>query len=578
MIWPAFVRSFRFQLAAAYALGLATLVGVLAVVQGHVAGGRALHDQADTLQTLARSTSVMLADGLAERLREVELLAQSGRWQEGHWPETLEILRRTRSHVSWVGLTDAQGRVIAASGGMLVGQNVAARPWFQAALQGPHTGDVHTAQLLARLLPASPRGEPLRFIDFAAPLRDENRQVVAVLGMHVNWDWPQHIVDSLRSPLARQQGVRVFVFDREGRVIHRPEDVTVQERPIELAPLVRLPSIQTWDDGRDYLTAAVRVVARNAATDLGWTVVVRQPVNLARAGAREAQHAAAVAGSVTAALVALLAWWVVGRLTHPLQRIARAARALRQGELDTPMPVVDSPSEVRELSQALAEMTSSLVRHERELAVANRELEQRVAERTAELTQATESLRRANARLEQLASRDSLTGLPNRRSLTDSLHAEVRRHRRSGQALALVLANVDHFKQVNDTYGHATGDEVLRAVAQALVGGCRVTDLVGRFGGEEFLLLMPDTDLAGARVACEKLRERVQALDGPVPVTMSFGVVSPAQYFATMEEALSAADQALYQAKAEGRNRVCAYEGQPPQAAPVSGFLPLEDA
>jgi diguanylate cyclase len=223
-------------------------------------------------------------------------------------------------------------------------------------------------------------------------------------------------------------------------------------------------------------------------------------------------------------------------------------------------------------------MTTTLVNHERELEAANRELEQRVAERTAELTLATDSLRAANARLEQLASRDTLTGLPNRRSLTETLHAEVRRHRRSGQALTLVLADVDHFKKVNDTHGHAAGDAVLRAVGRALVGGCRVTDLVGRFGGEEFLLLMPDTDLAGARVACEKLRERVQAMAGPVPVTMSFGVVSPAQYFSTMEEALNAADQALYRAKAEGRNRVCAYEGQPPQAAPSSGFLPLEDA
>ena len=571
------LHSFRFQLAAAYALGLAALVAILALVQGHVAGERALRDQSDTLQTLARSTGVMLADGLAERLREVELLAQSGRWHEGHWRETLEILRRTRSHVSWVGLTDVQGRVIEATGGMLVGQNVAARPWFQAALKGAHTGDVHTAQLLANLLPPSPGGEPLRFIDFAAPLRDENRQVVAVLGMHVNWTWPRQIIDSLRSPLARQQGVRVFIFDRDGQVIHRPDDVTVGEQPLELAPLMRLPSIQTWDDGQEYLTAAVRVVARNAATDLGWTVVTRQPVSQARAGARDAQRAAAMAGAITAVLVVLLAWWVVGRLTRPLRRIAVAARALRQGDLDTPMPVVDSPREVRELSQALAEMTSSLVHHERELETANRELEQRVAERTTELTQVTESLRRANSRLEQLASRDSLTGLPNRRSLTDSLHAEVRRHRRSGQALSLVLADVDHFKKVNDTHGHATGDAVLRAVAQALVGGCRVTDLVGRFGGEEFLLLMPETDLAGARVASEKLRERVQAMAGPVPVTMSFGVVSPAQYFSTMEEALNAADQALYRAKAEGRNRVCVYEGQPPQAAPASGFLPLDE-
>jgi hypothetical protein len=196
----AMLHSFRVQLTVAYTLGLAALVVVLALVQGQIAGQHALRDQSDTLQTLARSTGVVLADGLAERLREVELLAQSGRWQEAHWPETLELLRRTRSHVSWVGLTDAQGRVVEATDGMLVGQDVSARPWFQAARLGPHTGDVHTALLLDQMLPASPRGEPLRFIDFAAPLRDERGQLIAVLGMHVNWEWPQHIIDNNWTP------------------------------------------------------------------------------------------------------------------------------------------------------------------------------------------------------------------------------------------------------------------------------------------------------------------------------------------------------------------------------------------
>jgi diguanylate cyclase len=571
-------QTFRFQLTMANVLGLVMLVAVLAWVQGHTAASRAERDRSDALLTLARSTSVMLANGLADRLHEVELMAQSMRWDTGQTQELLDTLRRMRSHVSWVGLVDTQGQVLAATADMLVGKNVAARPWFQAALKGPHTGDVHTAQLLAALLPPMPSGEPLRFIDFAAPLRNAQGDVVSVLGVHVNWEWPQHIIDDLRSPLARDQGVRVFLLDRAGQPIHRPADAATHVLPTDLMQALAAPVVQAWTDGKLYLTAAVPVSALNPATDLGWTVVTRQPLSQALADAREAQRAAVVAGLLTAVMVALLAWGAAGRLMRPLRRIVAAARELRAGRLETRMPVIDSPREMHELSQALTEMTASLINHERELETANRELERRVAERTAELTQATESLRAANAKLEHLARRDTLTGLPNRRSLTETLHAEVRRHRRSGQALTLILADVDHFKKVNDTHGHAAGDAVLRAVARTLVGGCRITDLVGRFGGEEFLLLMPETDLAGARVACEKLRERVQALDGPVRVTMSFGVVSPAQYFSTMEEALNAADEALYRAKAEGRNRVCVYDGQPPQAAPSSGFLPLEDA
>lgn len=569
--------SFRLQLTVAYALGLVTLVAVLAWMQGHTAARRAEQDRADALLTLARSTSAMLAAGLADRLHEVKLMARSTPWNDSQWQEHLDTLQRMSSHVSWVGLVDARGTVQAATQGWLVGRDVSARPWFRAALQGPHVGDVHAAQLLAALLPPSATGEAPRFIDFAAPLHDAQGRVAAVLGVHVNWDWPREVINELRSPLARDRGVRVFILDRNAEVIHRPTDVAGDARPGDLAQALANPSIQAWSNGERYLTAASAVPAHHPAADLGWTVVTRQPLDLALADARQARWTAAVGGSLTAALVTLLAWSVTGRLTRPLHRIARAARELRAGRLDTPMPVVRSPREVQELSQALAEMTASLVSHERELEAANRELEQRVADRTAELTRVTESLRLANVRLERLAHRDPLTGLPNRRSLTETLHAEVRRHRRSGQALTLALADVDHFKRVNDTHGHATGDAVLRAVAEALVKGCRVTDLVGRFGGEEFLLLLPETDLAGARVACEKLRARVQALSGPVPVTMSFGVVSPAQYFSTMEEALNAADQALYRAKAEGRNRVCVYDGTLPQAAPASGFSPLDE-
>lgn len=552
-------------------------MAVLAWMQGHTAARRAERDRSDALLTLARSTGVMLADGLVDRLHEVKLMARSTPWNDRQWQDHLDTLQRMSSHVSWVGLVDAQGTVQVATQGLLVGRDVSARPWFQAALRGPHVGDVHSAPLLAPLLPPSATGAPLRLIDFAAPLLDAQGQAVGVLGVHVNWDWPQQVIDDLRSPLARDQGVRVFILDRQAEVIHHPADAGEGARPADLAQALADPSVQTWSDGEHYLTAASAVPARHPATDLGWTVVTRQPLGQALADARAARWTAALGGALTAALVTLLAWRVTGHLTRPLHRIAVAARELRAGRLDTPMPVVHSPREVQELSQALAEMTASLVSHERELESANRELEQRVAERTSELTRVTESLRLANVRLERLAHRDPLTGLPNRRSLTDTLHAEVRRHRRSGQALTLALADVDHFKRVNDTHGHATGDAVLRAVAQALVGGCRVTDLVGRFGGEEFLLLMPETDLSGARVACEKLRARVQAMTGPVPVTMSFGVVSPAQYFSTMEEALNAADQALYRAKAEGRNRVCVYDGTLPQAAPASGFVPLDE-
>ena len=123
----------------------------------------------------------------------------------------------------------------------------------------------------------------------------------------------------------------------------------------------------------------------------------------------------------------------------------------------------------------------------------------------------------------------------------------------------MVVTDVDHFKKVNDNYGHKTGDEVLVAVAKTLKASIRITDFVGRYGGEEFVVLYTDVDEAIAKTLAEKLRAAVAAIGVPVPITASFGVCANAPPHAGDGEALiKAADDALYRAKREGRNRVVA--------------------
>jgi diguanylate cyclase (GGDEF)-like protein len=154
---------------------------------------------------------------------------------------------------------------------------------------------------------------------------------------------------------------------------------------------------------------------------------------------------------------------------------------------------------------------------------------------------------------------DGLTGLANRASLEQRLAQELSLSRRTKRPLACVMLDVDHFKKVNDTYGHAFGDEVLRSVAQTLMSGCRTEDLVARYGGEEFALLLPNTGGVGAAELAERLREAVASIpvthrDTPVNVTCSFGV---SEWPRAVEPSLvEAADKALYQAKQSGRNRV----------------------
>ena len=173
----------------------------------------------------------------------------------------------------------------------------------------------------------------------------------------------------------------------------------------------------------------------------------------------------------------------------------------------------------------------------------------------AELAQALEQIR-------QLATHDDLTGLLNRRAMLDRMQLEQRRSLRSGSPLLIAQLDIDHFKAVNDTHGHAAGDLVLQSFADTVRRNVRDTDVLARWGGEEFVLLLCDTPAADAVTLMERLRQAVQAMQVPVPqsggpitVTVSIGLArhTPADPLAgTLERA----DRALYAAKAGGRNRV----------------------
>jgi diguanylate cyclase (GGDEF)-like protein len=164
-------------------------------------------------------------------------------------------------------------------------------------------------------------------------------------------------------------------------------------------------------------------------------------------------------------------------------------------------------------------------------------------------------------KLEKLATTDELTGLLNRRALLSRLTLEVARTRRARSCLALVMIDLDFFKEVNDRYGHAGGDLVLANVGRLLQDGARSTDIAGRYGGEELCLILPDTNLAGARILAEGLRVKIAAFvhgdgAGPGRVTASFGVAVADHAGGDCSSLLKVADDALYRAKANGRNRV----------------------
>lgn len=179
------------------------------------------------------------------------------------------------------------------------------------------------------------------------------------------------------------------------------------------------------------------------------------------------------------------------------------------------------------------------------------------------LSQQREELARALAQLQAIATRDELTGLPNRRQVQALMDQELLRAGRHGHAFCIAMIDLDHFKRVNDAHGHAAGDAVLRAFAQAGQTALRATDVLARWGGEEFLVLMPDTEMPMALVGMERLRQHIGAQpvstgDGQtLHITVSLGLTAhrPGE---TLAQTLERADQLLYQAKREGRDRTCA--------------------
>jgi diguanylate cyclase (GGDEF)-like protein len=177
----------------------------------------------------------------------------------------------------------------------------------------------------------------------------------------------------------------------------------------------------------------------------------------------------------------------------------------------------------------------------------------------AEIRAANRNLETAHRRVEELSRTDALTGVANRRALDERLANEVLRSERSKNPFTVILADIDHFKRINDSFGHNVGDEVLRELSKRLRATVRGLDMVGRWGGEEFLIVLPDTDAAGGREVAKKLRsviggQPVTLAERSLTVTMTFGVAT--HWKGSIEDTIQRADEALYRGKYDGRDQV----------------------
>jgi diguanylate cyclase (GGDEF)-like protein/PAS domain S-box-containing protein len=214
------------------------------------------------------------------------------------------------------------------------------------------------------------------------------------------------------------------------------------------------------------------------------------------------------------------------------------------GELSHFIGIQRDVTDIREAQQNLLNTHAALT-------VLNQELEERVAQRTMEL--------------ERLATTDPLTDAHNRRFLMARAEIEIAQAKRQGHSVSLVMLDIDHFKRINDSHGHIAGDRVLVALSQAVRNEMRLGDTFARVGGEEFVLLLPQSDAAQSMQVAERLRRMIEEMeiqagvDLVLRITSSFGVATLAPMVDSVDALYLAADKALYQAKDAGRNCVVAY-------------------
>ncbi|UBV41447.1 diguanylate cyclase [Deinococcus taeanensis] len=327
--------------------------------------------------------------GMFERARDLEILSALGDVQNvragGDQTRTLlDRLKSTFPSYAWIGLADPQGKVLVSTGGLLEGQSVATRPWFQGALKGPFAGDVHEAKLLAGLLPRE-GSEPLRFVDVATPVHNAQGRVTGVLGAHLSWTWAQEVRESLLQPVQDREQFEVFIVDRQGVVLLGPPDLQGQALPAAL--LERFPvsgyAVERWPDGRMYVTGSSRSRGYRTYTGLEWRVIVRQDTQVAFAGVGAFRRTSILLNVSLSVLFAALGLVLAHFIARPLRRLRAAAHAIEAGVLNAELPPVTAYAEARTLSLALQRLLEHLKRNERDL-------ERRILDRTDALHRRTQ--------------------------------------------------------------------------------------------------------------------------------------------------------------------------------------------
>ena len=284
----------------------------------------------------------------------------------------------------------------------------------------------------------------------------------------------------------------------------------------------------------------------------GWLFVTVYPKSLLASPARDTAVFIFILGLISL-IVELIALYLVlcKKVLKPMKQFERASKLVQEGSYDL-QPILNETKEQRQdevgrLAGVMIAMSDRIYGH-------NAELEQKIRERTKQLKEAKQLA-------EFQAKTDPLTGLANRRAFFEVGAFAFENAKRNNDSLALIMLDLDKFKEINDTYGHAMGDSILKGMTVCLLEELRPSDLCARLGGEEFAVLLPSTSLVGAVHVAEKIRLSLKAMDffsgdTVLNITSSFGVAEMTSAHFQLEAVLRTADLAMYQAKEMGRDNV----------------------
>jgi diguanylate cyclase (GGDEF)-like protein len=360
--------------------------------------------------------------------------------------------------------------------------------------------------------------------------------------------------DSLPEVVASERldvNTRIELLDADARLLAAVPGKLLAAVPGDGArapePLSSLPLA----DVREYTNAAGEHVIGSAHPlgSLGWALLLETPYPHAFAPVLVVMQRLLLVDVGVVALASLLAYAITSSIMRPIEALSEGAGRIASGHLTLALPETGRTDELGLLTRAFNEMMRRVQRSQADLEAANRRLRDQ-----------NQSLQASNEILEQLSITDGLTKLHNHRFFQDHLRREIKRVHRTGEALSMILIDIDDFKHLNDRLGHCAGDELLQRIARVLSESVRDSDLLARYGGDEFVVVVSGTNIAGAGVLagklCAAVAEKPFPLEDsirPLTITVSAGV---AEYKGDRKKFFQAADSALYRAKADGKNQV----------------------